>query len=142
MEIWKESNTHFGVMVSSHGRVRLPVKQSTLPHGGTRIHATKPITGSVTRSKQGASHAYMGINNRKLGSMKVHQLVCSAFHGKKPTPRSVVIHIDENGCNNEATNLRWGTQKENLNMPKFIAYCKSRTGANSPTTKGKLNKLK
>jgi hypothetical protein len=142
MEIWKESNTHLGVMVSSAGRVRLPVTQSTLPNGGTRIHSTKPVLGSVSRASKGASHKYMDINTRKLGHMKVHQLVCSTFHGKKPTLKSVVIHIDENGCNNEATNLRWGTQKENLNMPKFIAYCKSRTGANSPATKGKLNKVK
>ena len=138
MEVWKESNTHFGVMVSSMGRVRLPVVQSTLPNGGTRVYATKPITGSVARSNKGASHEYMDINNRKLGHVKVHQLVCSTFHGKKPTPRSVVIHIDENGCNNCATNLKWGSQRENMNMPKYIAYCKSRTGENNPFTKGRV----
>lgn len=56
--------------------------------------------------------------------MKMHQLVCEAFHGPKPFPKAVVIHIDENGLNNRPENLKWGTQKENLNAPGFIAWCK------------------
>lgn len=70
--------------------------------------------------------------------MKVHRLVCEAFHGPAPKGMEIVIHIDEDATNNKADNLKWGTQKENLNMPKFIEYCKSRTGENSPGTKGKL----
>ena len=67
--------------------------------------------------------------------MKVHRIVCEAFHGLAPFKKAVVIHIDENSTNNRPENLRWGTQKENLNMPKFIEYCKSRTGENSPVKK-------
>lgn len=137
MEIWKESNTKFGVMVSSYGRVKMPVSQSNTPNGGTRLYPTIPRYGSVGRSKKGASHTYMTTHHKKLGHMKVHQLVCSTFHGLKPTPTSVVIHIDEDGCNNNAANLRWGTQKENMNMPKFLEYCRSRTGVNSPTSKSR-----
>ena len=47
------------------------------------------------------------------------------------------MHLDENARNNKPENLRWGTQKENLNAPGFIAYCKSRTGDNNPYRKGK-----
>lgn len=57
--------------------------------------------------------------------MKVHQLVCEAFHGPKPFSRAVVIHKDENSLNNKPSNLTWGTQKENLNCPGFLAYCRS-----------------
>ena len=74
--------------------------------------------------------------------MKIHRLVCEAFHGPAPSKRSVVLHLDENALNNNPENLRWGTQKENLNMPKFIEYCKSRIGANSPVTKGIKRKFK
>lgn len=56
---------------------------------------------------------------------KVHQLVCEAFHGPKPFPEAVVIHLDENAHNNRPGNLKWGTQKENLNMPKFKAWLRS-----------------
>lgn len=84
----------------------------------------------------------MGLVNRKFGNMKIHRLVCEAFHGPAPFERAVVIHIDENALNNRSENLRWGTQKENLNMPKFVEYCKSRTGENSPAIKGMKAKLK
>ena len=83
----------------------------------------------------------MGISNHKLGNMKIHRLVCEAFHGLALFERAIVIHIDENACNNKPENLRWGTQKENLNMPKFIEYCKSRIGENSPIIKGMRAKL-
>jgi hypothetical protein len=44
---------------------------------------------------------------------KVHVLVCTAFHGPKPTPRHEVRHLDGNPLNACAGNLAWGTSKEN-----------------------------
>jgi len=84
----------------------------------------------------------MGISNKKFGNMKIHRIVCEAFHGLAPFDRAVVLHLDENALNNKPENLRWGTQKENLNMPKFIEYCKSRTGENNPRIKGEKQKFK
>lgn len=68
---------------------------------------------------------------------KVARLVCEAFHGPCTDGAPICIHIDENARNNAPTNLRWGTQKENLNCPGFIAYCKGRTGENSTHAKAK-----
>ncbi len=50
------------------------------------------------------------------------------------------FHLDENAANNRANNLKWGTQKENLNAPGFLEYCKNRTGEQSPWTKGQKKK--
>jgi hypothetical protein len=47
------------------------------------------------------------------------------------------MHLNENSDDNRPENLAWGTQKQNLNAPGFIAYCKSRTGENSPTAKSR-----
>lgn len=69
----------------------------------------------------------------------MHQLVCEAFHGPKPFPRAVVIHADENALNNAPENLRWGTQKENLNAPGFKEYCRQRRGEFSPRSIWKAN---
>ena len=49
-----------------------------------------------------------------------------------------VLHKDENSRNNRPENLMWGTQKENLNAPGFLKYCRGRTGDNNPYVKGKL----
>jgi len=83
----------------------------------------------------------MGMITKFYGNIKVHRLVCEAFHGPPPFDRAVVIHLDENALNNKPENLKWGTQKENLNMPGYIAYCKSRTGENSPGAKGLKKRL-
>lgn len=64
------------------------------------------------------------------GNIRVHQVVCTAFHGPEPSPHMVVDHIDTNRCNNRPENLRWLTRIENaLNNPatrkKIIYLCGS-----------------
>ena len=73
-----------------------------------------------------------GIKDEKTGYMilagniRVHQVVCTAFHGPEPEPHMVVDHIDTNRCNNRPENLRWLTRIENaLHNPvtrKKIAF--------------------
>lgn len=108
-----------------------------MPCGVVRAYDPKPVYGTKTRASKTARHVYMNMQNRFYGNMKVHRLVCEAFNGPAPSERAVVIHLDEDATNNRADNLRWGTQKENLNMPGFIEYCKSRTGENSPIAKAR-----
>lgn len=57
---------------------------------------------------------------------RVARLVCEAFNGPPPFNGAVCMHRDENSANNAPENLAWGTQKENLNAPGFLAYA-SRT---------------
>lgn len=64
------------------------------------------------------------------GNIRVHQVVCTAFHGPEPQPHMVVDHIDTNRCNNRPENLRWLTRLENaLNndatREKIIFLCGS-----------------
>lgn len=126
-----------GLLASDLGRILLPARTITMPKGGTRTYEPKPTFGSVTTSSKKAAHKFMNVANRHFGNIKVHRAVCEAFHGPKPFEGAVVIHIDEDGTNNRADNLKWGTQKENLNMPKFLEYCRNRTGENSPVIKGR-----
>lgn len=44
---------------------------------------------------------------------KVHRLVAETFIGPRPSPRHEVRHLDGNRANNCASNLAWGTQKDN-----------------------------
>jgi len=139
-EIWKPVPSYPGVFASNWGRIKLPERKSKMPNGGERVYKTKPIYGVTTKSSKTALHEYKNVSNKYFGNIKVHKAVCEAFHGPAPFDKAVVIHLDENGLNNDPDNLKWGTQKENLNMPKFIEYCKSRTGENSPSIKGRVRK--
>jgi hypothetical protein len=138
-EIWKPVPSRLGVTASSFGRICMPERKAEMPHGGIRLYKTSPTYGVKRKASKTARHEYMGYSNRFYGNLKVHRLVCEAFHGPPPFPKAVVIHLDENALNNRPENLKWGTQKENLNMPKFKEYCRSRTGENSPRAKGRKN---
>lgn len=105
--------------------------QAPLPNGGTRQYGGYPSYGNW----DGSRFIYVHKGHTK----KVHRLVCEAFNGP-PVGKQVCMHLDEDSSNNTPDNLRWGTQKENLNAPGFIEYCKNRTGENSPYTKGMKRK--
>ena len=138
-EIWKDVPGTDGIKASTLGRVLFPSCTAAMPKGGIREYKTRPVYGGKRKSKKGAKHTYMGTIYRGK-NMKVHRLVCAAFHGPAPFENAVVIHIDEDGTNNKPENLKWGTQKENLNSAGFIAYCKGRTGDKSPYTKGRAKR--
>ena len=127
-----------GAMANDRGEIKWPERTAKMPHGGTREYKTKWIKGSKRKASKTARHEYYGILYRGK-NYKVHRLICEAFHGPPPKDKPVVIHINENALDNRPENLKWGTMKENMNMPKYIAYCKSRTGDNNPAVKGRKN---
>jgi len=91
-----------------------------MPHGGFRQYGGQPHFGVWNKQDGRFIVVYKG------RTYKVHRLVCEAFHGVQPEGLPVVMHIDENAANNRADNLKWGTQKENLNAPVFVDYLKDR----------------
>lgn len=100
--------------------------------GGTRQYGGEPTLGQWDGTRF--------IYTLKGRSYKVARLICEAFHGAPPFPEAVAMHGDENARNNRPTNISWGTQKQNLNAPGFIAYCQSRTGDRNPHVKGRAIK--
>lgn len=48
------------------------------------------------------------------GNVRVHQVVCTAFHGVAPDKNMIVDHINGNRCDNQPENLRWITREENI----------------------------
>lgn len=121
-EKWLPVPSKPGIMASSWGRVLLPSRKAKMPHGGERTYIPKPTYGNKTKASKKASHLYYGMYALHFGNLKIHRLVCEAFHGEPPEGKSVVIHKDDNALNNKPENLKWGTQKENLNMPGFKAF--------------------
>lgn len=139
-EEWRPVPSVPGVIASNFGRVKFPDTTAQMPHGGSREYKTKPILGQKRRASKTARHEYYGVLYRGK-NYKVHRLVCEAFHGSPTEDKNFVLHADDNALNNRPENLSWGTQKENMNAAGFIEYCKSRTGENSPSTKGKLKRI-
>lgn len=129
-EVWIRSPSLDFLSVSSFGRVLIDPTFIEMPNGGFRKYETKPTLGVIQTNGNNQRYVFRnrmrGINNKK-----VHQLVCEAFYGPKPFEDAVVMHIDDNPLNNHKDNLKWGTQKENLNSEKFINYCKTRVGEKS-----------
>lgn len=133
-EIWRVIPSLPTHKASSWGRIRSIPFEGTMPHGGVRVYGGKATFGIWHHDTKRFGFAYKGKN------YKVARLVCEAFHGPSPFKGARTLHKDENSKNNIPSNLKWGTQKENLNAPGFIAYCKSRVGENNPHVKGRLRK--
>lgn len=124
-EIWRLSPSLPEYMVSDLGRImRIPYLKET-PNGGLRQYGGKPWYGVDVGNRM-----TFRFQNR---TFKVHRLVCEAFNGPPPEGKDVCMHIDEDYSNNKPSNLSWGTQKENLNAPGFIEYCKNREHPKSKT---------
>lgn len=130
-EVWRVVPSLPGILASSEGRIMTTPHVATMPNGGNRQYGGEPHFG-VWNKQDGRFIVIVGGK-----TYKVHRLVCEAFNGAQPFSDAVVMHMDENAANNRPSNLRWGTQAENLNAPGFISYCRGRVGENSPTAKGR-----
>jgi hypothetical protein len=130
-EVWKPVPSLPGFHASSMGRIKVDPYQQPLPKGGFRVREVAATYGMETKGRM------LVVIRRK--SYRVHVLVAEAWHGPRPAGM-VVMHMDEDFRNNKPSNLQYGTQKENLNHPKFLEYCRSRTGENNPRIKGRLKK--
>ena len=130
-ELWRVIPSVPGYLASNHGRIMRTPYIAQMPHGGDRQYGGQPTRG------QWAAKERRYIARLEGATFKVHRLVCEAFHGPAPADKPVCMHMDEDSRNNRPSNLRWGSQKENLNAPGFLAYCHSRTGDSSPTAKAR-----
>lgn len=134
-EIWRDVPSFPEIMASSLGRVQVKPFIGKLPRGGTRRYdsaATYGYDDTSATCRVGSPKRKIIRVGRLRRTFKVHALVCEAFHGPKPFPSAIVLHLDEDPSNNTPVNLRWGTRKENQNFPQAVAAFKSRTGDKSP----------
>ena len=115
-EIWVPIPSDMELEASSCGRIRIIGWKKAMPNGGSRVYGTQPTFGQW----DGVRLIYSRKGHK---TRKVARLICEAFHGPAPFSGAVAMHLDENSRNNKPGNLKWATQKENLNSPKFLEYC-------------------
>lgn len=128
-EIWRLIPSVPGLLASSRGRIMVAPKFGKGKSGKPRQYGGFARPGQWDGSRM--------IYTWKGRTFKVARLVCEAFNGPPTEEKNVCMHLDEDSRNNRPSNLRWGTQKENLNAPGFLEYCRGRTGENSPTAKAR-----
>lgn len=68
------------------------------------------------RTDKRTGYKIVSVRNRDgvAKSVKVHRLVCAAFHGAPTPSRPEVAHRDGSRDNNRPENLRWASRKENV----------------------------
>ena len=101
----------------------------------------KIINPSVLNKNK--THPYYYIQIAKGGKRKnylIHRLVCEAFNNREDDAYNVVDHIDRDTFNNNATNLRWVTQK--INTHNSITFRNDIEGDNRKQQIAKLNRQK
>ena len=84
--------------------------------------------------KDGSGYFYLTLcKNGEQKRFKVHRLVAHMFLADTYFDGAYIDHIDTNKINNNASNLRWCTSKENSNNPLTLKHKSERmTGENNP----------
>lgn len=108
MEIWKDIKGYEGLyQISNLGRVKSLRKQK-----GFYIREEVILKNRIDRG-------YLKVTlskDNKLKYISVHRLIAEAFI-PNPENKSFIDHINGNRADNRIENLRWVTQKENMNNP-------------------------
>lgn len=104
-EIWRDIEGYEGLyQVSDQGRVK------SLGH---KLRKSERILKPVVRHD---GYQVVGLYaGGKPKTLKVHRLVCQAFH-ENPENKPQVNHINEIKTDNRASNLEWATARENSNF--------------------------
>ena len=115
MEQWKQVDGYEGLYeVSNYGRVRSVAR--AVPHGkggGTRTLRQRMLRPYGARKGHGYVAWHVSLSSGgKVRKHLVAHLVLAAF-SRQRKPGEVARHLDGDSANNAATNLRWGTQKQN-----------------------------
>lgn len=105
-EVWRPVVGWEGAYeVSSLGRVR-SLDRVIVTRRYKRRMSGRILTPSIDKN------GYLFFSIRKK-NVKLHRVVCEAFHGNPPQGLSVVRHLNGDPGDNRPSNLMWGTRKEN-----------------------------
>lgn len=68
---------------------------------------------SSPKGRSGYPEVSLLVGVRKTRRVQVHRIVCRAFHGEPSEDRPFALHRDDVGTNNKASNLYWGSPRDN-----------------------------
>ena len=118
-EIWKDIPGYEGYYQASNlGNIkRLETKTKCFDNGKTVAYRTvkERVLKQVTNANGWYYAVVLSVNqNKKM--INTHRLIATAF---LPNPNNypLVMHKDNNGLNNNVSNLQWGTYQMNNKQP-------------------------
>lgn len=74
----------------------------------------RPKTLRRFSDRDGYLRVSLYVAPKEFKTMRVHEVVCTAFHGPKPSPDHEVAHANGDKADNRPGNLRWATRLENM----------------------------
>ena len=112
-EVWRDINGYEGrYQVSSMGRVK-SLERIIIKKDGRKFTVKERV---LKPGADGGGYLRVGLcDGEKQKTLKVHRLVCEAFH-ENPDNKPQVNHINEIKTDNRASNLEWATARENSNF--------------------------
>lgn len=116
--IWRAHPMYDAYELSSDGRIR-SVDRVVLVRGAEYHNHTeflRPVKGREIKQSftgNGYLRCRVSVDGKNI-DVRIHRLVCEAFHGL-PTPEAPdVRHLNGIKTDNRAENLCWGTKSENM----------------------------
>lgn len=108
---WRRVPGHPTIEVNDRAQVR---RRTTNANGGwaTKGHIYAQRVMLHGRSQTPYKAIRVAIDGKRRW-LRVHRIVCLAFHGKQPSRRHQVAHRDCKSLNNTPRNLRWAVPVEN-----------------------------
>lgn len=136
-EVWKDAVRYEGLyQVSNTGKV----KSLERIVSREKWHKQKVDERILKPANDGYKYLMVSLyKNRKRHTEKVHRLVADAFI-PNPSNKPQINHIDGVKHNNNAYNLEWVTEKENIQHAVLIGL-RNDKGENNPNSKLNCEKV-